>query len=441
MENKMKIKYSLAQLAGCLQLIFLLAIVLLWDRMLFQKLPFEFHPCKWHSYMYYIGIFALFEIALSFIVIPYIKNSKKKLKERSGNNPTWREKIIMLISSSCSGNYVDLLFVFLFFFYMAWLPDVCSDFVKEGASPFRLLVYLIGLFVMIVLKPAIYKEPQDVSAESRTLLVTALSNVIITDKGPTIKPIIWPFSDYKNITKVIIVLTDQINLFCRNLKLENEGYINKAYKDYTYGMIGLYCKYCKTDEALVQKWHQVLNSQNQQILDLKDDSDNSKKKSQLLQNIGIDEREPLTLKLLMKSTDDHLLKVEVEHLIRNLIIDCLNAYKIDCELLKLDVNDAVVFTEPVNYDDFDDCNEKCYDKVNSVMRKGKFSDENVIVNITAGTAVVTSVLTLNAIKGNRGMIYRKQNASEEGNPKMTLANPNVMMVQFNELVKEKVEHE
>ena len=77
----MKIKYSLAQLAGCLQLIFLLAIVLLWDRMLFQKLPFEFHPCKWHSYMYYIGIFALFEIALSFIVIPYIKNSRKKIKE------------------------------------------------------------------------------------------------------------------------------------------------------------------------------------------------------------------------------------------------------------------------------------------------------------------------------------------------------------------------
>lgn len=285
---KIKIKYSLAQLAGCLQLVFLMAIVLLWDSMLFQKLSFELNPCRWHPYMYSICALVFFEIALSLIVVPYIKNSKKKIKEKSGNNPTWKEKIIMLISSSCSGNWVDLLFVFSFFFYLAWLPDVCSDFVKEGASPFRLLVYLVGLFVMIVLKPVIYKESQEVSVESRTLLVTALSNIIITDKGPTIKPIIWPFSDYKNITKVIMVLTDQINLFCRNLKLENEGDINKAYKNYTYGMIGLYCKYCKTDEALVQKWHQVLNSQNQQILDLKDNSDNSRKKSQLLQGIGIE---------------------------------------------------------------------------------------------------------------------------------------------------------
>lgn len=432
----MKIKYSLAQLAGCLQIVFLMAIVLLCDRMLFQQLPFEAHFQKWHPYVYDIIILVLLEVVLAFVVIPFMKRSKRIMKERNGGKPTWREKIVMLVTSSCSGNWVDLLFVFSFLFYIAWLPDACSDFVKEGASPFRLLIYLTGLVIMVVFKPTIYKEPQEVSAEKRTLLVTALSNVTKTNYGPTIEPIIWPFADYKNIRKVIIVLTDQINLFYQNLKLEYKGDVNKAYKDFMYGMIDLYCRYCVADEANVSKLKLILKPENRKILD--SDSDENVKQ-QVFEKCKIRGRS-ITLKLSMKTIEDRLLKVEVEQLICNLIKACIRAYHIDCEFIKSEDNDAFVFTEPVNYDDFDDCNEKCYDKVGSVMR-GKFSDENVIVNITAGTAVVSSVLTLNAIKGNRGMIYRKQNPSKEENSKMTLANPNVMMVQFNELVKEKVEHE
>lgn len=431
----MKIKYALAQFAGCLQIIFLLAIVLLWDRMLVMDLPFELNPRKWNPYMYWIVLLLVLEVIILFIVIPFMKSSKVNAGKENPPKPTWKEKIIMLVSNSCSGNWVDILFVLSFIFYMAWLPDACSDFVRDGLSPFRLLVYITGLFVMIVFKPTIYKEPRGINTENRTLLVTALSNVMIGINGPTTDPIIWPFADYKNIKKVIVILTDQIHLIYKNLTLEYKEGVNKAYKDYMYGMIDLYCRYCVVDKENVLKLRQILTPKNKKTLDY----GSNEAKKRLLEKYKIKESS-ITLRLLKKSTKDHLLRVEAEHLIRNLIKSCIQAHNIDCELIKLEINDAIVFTDPVNYDDFDECNETCYDKVNSVMRN-KFSDENVIVNITAGTATVTSVLTLNAIKGERGMIYRKQNPSKEANCKMTLANPNVMMVQFNELVKEKVEHE
>lgn len=422
----MKIKYSLAQLAGCLQLIFLLAIVLLSDRMLVMDLPFELNARKWHPYMYWIIVLFVFEIALSLIVIPFMKRSKKNAE--TGNRPkppTWKEKIVMLVSSSCSGNGVDILFVLSFIFYMAWLPDACSDFIKDGLSPFRVLIYLMGLFVMIVFKPTIYKEPQEVNAESRTLLMTGFSD-IKNKYSATIEPIIWPFADYKNIKKVVVLLTHQVRLNVGELLLEETDCLKKAYEDYKYGMIELYCKYYENEDALKIK---------KDLASLKNEAE---KENYLKAHATI------TFELSMKTSKDRHLILEIEDKIRNLIKNCIKIYVekkgFDYDLNQLEKDDAIVFTEPADYNDFDDCNEKCYDKLGSVMRHN-FLDENVIVNITSGTAIVTSALTLNAIKGNRGMIYRKQNANKEDNPKMTLANPNVMMVQFNELVKEKVEHE
>lgn len=98
-------------------------------------------------------------------------------------------------------------------------------------------------------------------------------------------------------------------------------------------------------------------------------------------------------------------------------------------------NLEIDFTDPADYNDFDDCNEKCYDKLVIMMRKYRLSDENIIVNITSGTAVVTSALTLNAIKGRREMVYVRQGAKG-----LAKANPNVMMIQFDELFTEKVEN-
>lgn len=95
------------------------------------------------------------------------------------------------------------------------------------------------------------------------------------------------------------------------------------------------------------------------------------------------------------------------------------------------------YTLPVDYDDFDTCNDICYQSILSLLDLKKYSDEQIVVNITSGTALLSSVLTLNALKGSREIIYTKQN--EFGD--MAKINPNVTLVQIGELVEEKINME
>lgn len=95
------------------------------------------------------------------------------------------------------------------------------------------------------------------------------------------------------------------------------------------------------------------------------------------------------------------------------------------------------YTEPVDYDDFDACNDICYQSILSLLNLKKYSDEQIVVNITSGTALLSSVLTLNALKGSREIIYTKQNKFGD----MAKINPNVTLIQVGELVEEKINME
>ena len=95
------------------------------------------------------------------------------------------------------------------------------------------------------------------------------------------------------------------------------------------------------------------------------------------------------------------------------------------------------YTEPVDYDDFDACNDICYQSILSLLNLKKYSDEQIVVNITSGTALLSSVLTLNALKGSREIIYTKQNKVGD----MAKINPNVTLIQVGELVEEKINME
>ena len=63
----------------------------------------------------------------------------------------------------------------------------------------------------------------------------------------------------------------------------------------------------------------------------------------------------------------------------------------------------------------------------------KYQDYEVVVNTTPGTAIVTSAMTLNAIKGKRAMIYTTQGK----NPVVKAANPNATLIQFDSLIEER----
>lgn len=429
----MKVKYGVAQFIGCLQIFVLFFIVILWDKMIVLNLPFEPSPSKWNPLMYVIcGLVFLFFISLFFINV-YVTRTLNKKKRVNHPRPTIKEKAVILISSSCSGNWVDILFVLSFIFYFAWIPDACMDYSKEDYSIYRILVYFIGFITVILTKPTIYKEPKEINNDSRTLLVSGIS-LIKNKPFHTIEPLTYPFEDYKNLKTMIILMPNKIELVWNQLKIETtndsiDPILNRAYADFKIRMLRAYLQYEENsvNDTINKKLKSLLSKNGLIIPDCLDADDDTKigeilssHKSGKLEFV-LDERQKTCL-------------AEIEEVYISLIKDCVKHFLKKKGTTNLP-DFTIEFTDPVDYNDFDDCNEKCYDKLVIMMRRHQLSDENIIVNITSGTAVVTSALTLNAIKGRREMVYIRQGAKG-----LAKANPNVMMIQFDELFTEKVEN-
>ena len=133
----------------------------------------------------------------------------------------------------------------------------------------------------------------------------------------------------------------------------------------------------------------------------------------------------------MKLLENDEITRKVESALRNLLLAYIK--KVDNYKNK-EIN--IVFSKPVDYNNFDACNNVCYQVLKYVMGERKFSkyqDYEVVVNTTPGTAIVTSAMTLNAIKGNRAMIYTTQGQ----NPEVKAANPNATLIQFDSLIEER----
>lgn len=425
----MKIKYGLAQFLGCLQIVVLFFIVILWDKMIVLELPFEPFPYKWNTLMKVMFLL----IVVFFLLFYFIRNFVTRNKERRVNrpHPTIKEKAVILISSSCSGNWVDILFVLSFIFYFAWIPDACMDYAKEDYSLYRILVYFIGFITVILTKPTIYKESKEIDNDSRTLLISGIS-LIKNKPYHTIEPLTYPFEDYKNLKTMIILMPNKIELVWSLLKIEATGdSLDKAYASFKARMLRVYLQY---EDFSINKMNKdktlksLLLEKGLIVPDCLDAADDTKIEAILLSHsckgkleFVLDERKKKYLAEIEEIYTD-LINKSVKYFLKKKGIADLPNLEID-------------FTDPADYNDFDDCNEKCYDKLVIMMRKYRLSDENIIVNITSGTAVVTSALTLNAIKGRREMVYVRQGAKG-----LAKANPNVMMIQFDELFTEKVEN-
>jgi hypothetical protein len=118
--------------------------------------------------------------------------------------------------------------------------------------------------------------------------------------------------------------------------------------------------------------------------------------------------------------------------IKSILEDLLKTYIKNISAYK-EKDIEIVFSAPVDYNNFDECNDECYYLLKETMRKGKYDDSQVVVNVSPGTAVVTSAMTLNAIKGNRAMIYTTQGSD----PKVISANPKATLIQFESLIEER----
>lgn len=292
-----------------------------------------------------------------------------------------RKKVILLIKNSCSGSVLDIFFLLVFFFYLAWLPDVCLDWARDGLPGWRIALYLLGLIATILVKPASRVMKSEVGIEDRTLLVTGMSDVKYSKFGNNVSantdPIIELLDKYYKVNTVLILLSDQMLNNLDNIgKNVTEEECQSLFIDYKNNMK------CWLDNMPA------------------------------LQKNG---------KIIMDQVYE-----DANDIIRRLILGLLNEKGKERNL-------NVIFTSPVDYNDFKKCNKRMYDALASLMEDsdGEFKDDNVIVNITAGPSIVAGVMTMNAIKGNRGLVYTEQSPLSNNSGKLAIGeyNPDIFMLE------------
>lgn len=359
------------QIVGSAFVISLIVLIVCLDRLVVLGFP------SLSGSILVVSAIALIIVIASLVVIKMEERTNDKAKH------SLKDKIILIVSNTCSGSILDTLIVLTFIAFAAWIPDSVSDFIKEGTWEYlsRPFIYIVGLIVMIWGKPGIYVMDKNIPDENRHLLLTGISNIsIIGDKGKlNVVPLIKPFEKYKDIETVVVLLSDGVlcDISCLNdTRLKSVG----------------------------EPLQNILRNYRDTIVDL-----------------GIGDRK---LEKKNKEVEDAL-----EAFLKGCIKACYPEYYGNKELV-------FVFSSPVDCNKFKDCNEECFDILNYAMQGGgkrrRYDDDEVIVNTTPSTSVVSSVMTINAIKGNRGMLCMNQQTFA-----LEVADPDVTLIQFEGWEKDK----
>ena len=100
----------------------------------------------------------------------------------------------------------------------------------------------------------------------------------------------------------------------------------------------------------------------------------------------------------------------------------------------------VIISQPVDFDNFEECNRVILSQTKAILAdsKRKYNDCDLMFNISPGTKMLTGAMTINAIKGERNIVYISQNRNKKDLEKVIAYDPNVLQLyeQFNELVAE-----
>lgn len=372
--NKVEEKIMKNQVVGSVFIVSLILFITCLDRLI--NLKFEIGQ---HIQLFGVGIVSF---VISALFLLYIKR-KEKCPDKSPIS--WKEKVILIVGNSCSGSILDILVILSFFAFVAWIPDAVTDFTKEGICPIRPFVYLLGLVIMVWGKPATYVKGPKITEGQRRLLLTGMSNISIREGSPNIIPMIKPFGVYPNIDTVVILLSDSILKYLERLNPD----LNKMDDD------------AKSMTKALRKY------------------------KNRIAELGLTENDKL--KKGERVTDE--VKWALAELLTAYIKGIYPSYK-DKEIL-------IIFSAPVDCNKFKLCNDECFNILNYVMQGGgqkrKYTDDDIVVNTTPGTSVVTSVLTINAIKGSRAMVYTNQDTYELEKD----ADPDVTLIQFEGWMREK----
>lgn len=252
-----------------------------------------------------------------------------------------------VLQSSGSFHLLDISFIIFTIFHLAWIPDACIDAAKGDSSPYLILIFLGGYIFAFFTKPYIpIDKTGDKKKNKREILLTGISGI----RYNNLEPIINVWNEYRNINKVVILLSDNTV----NVNLMN-GWTAKA-EDFD-------CCYTKPFLKYKNSLSEILGSE-----------------EIVLDNFNVDKVKPI---------------------ITSLIIDCIEA---KYPHIKGD-NIQIEFTNPVDYNNYRQCEEE----VQRIMRHvDKRDTSKTVVNITSGTSTVASVMTICAIIGDRGLIFHTQ---------------------------------
>jgi hypothetical protein len=353
-----------------------------------------------------------------------------------------------LIKNSVSGDFLDLLFVLFFLMHMTWIPDSISDFIKEEPADIPVwlravhpVIYMTGLIGVIFLKPYIKKR------EEREILVV-LSGISLIALH-SLEPFLEPFKKHLKIERLYVFVDRRIKVnslqgletkktysclkaldlisnaemsvtalrdnLCtleeysvKNKDDAREKYGDKFLEFVDRGEIKIYrLQLVEIEKALVasENIYTVETAFNQ----FKDVAGELDKDVGLL-NIFKNDRERNKYESIKKSD----IKKDLEVVYENTGNDSLRLWIVKQFLKeiiseKLSNNIEIQLIES-DYDEIPQNYRKISDLVNE-LTAGKYKDENLLFNITPGTANISVALALNSIKGNRICAYKEQNGN------------------------------
>jgi hypothetical protein len=284
-----------------------------------------------------------------------------------GHGVSKNEKLALMIQNSCHGRFTDIIYVLAFLLFLDWLPNSISSCVHDGSSEVSIVIFLVGMVLLVYGKPTLCNQSTSV-AEDRKVLVSGFSTVTPYN----CEPFFEPFKDFRNIEKVVVLMTDN-------------------------------------PVGTIQ-------------------SDNQTSLTDIQERTAILQHEVDCIRKCSELRDNDLCRRAVDDAVIKYIKDCIKIQGYP------DGNNVeVVLSEPVDYNSFKKCNEESVKIINQVISEGDYEDKNILVNITPGTAIVHSVMTLNSIKGDRLLVYVNQKTKKL----ITDDSPSVYLLQFDDIINER----
>lgn len=275
--------------------------------------------------------------------------------------------LFRFLNNEIGSRPLNLLFALVFAMHLSWICDSGYDLVFKDEELYlvywsRLGLAIIGMTCVFLIFPKRKKIKYPIPPEKRKLLVMGLSEIKLNEDINNIETAVIPFSEYVNIKTVVVLLSENMNPV-RAGKDDNK----------------------KIDLTLLNPETKLYEAY-----------ENYKNIIHNYKNAPI-KKDAITA---------------LENLLIEKIKDSFPAVLSPDEI-------QFIFTEPVSYNDFD----TCYTTIDSYLKKYEKNTEETVINISPGTALVTGVMSIHAIKGQRQLVYTKQSNNKK--LEMIAYNPDV----------------